>query len=88
VQIARLPNGERRVTYISEVLGIDQDGGQIITEDVFVLRPAGVGVAAEDAPETAAGTALAELTLRHTGYIPEFAEELIDKGYLDLEVMK
>jgi len=88
VQIARLPNGDRRVTHISEVLGIDQDSGQIITEDVFVLRPAGVAVAAEDAPEAAAGTALAELTLRHTGYIPEFAEELIDKGYLDLEVMR
>ena len=29
-----------------------------------------------------------ETRLRHTGYVPEFAQELIEKGYLDLEVFK
>ncbi len=71
VQIARLPNGDRRVTYISEIVGIDLETHQIITEDIFVLRP----TKGRD-----------ESSLQHTGYVPEFAEELIEKGFLDLEV--
>ncbi len=71
VQITRLPNGDRRVTHISEIVGIDLDTSQVITEDIFILRKtAGQG----------------ESSLQHTGYVPEFAEELIEKGFLDLEV--
>ena len=46
---------------------------RVITEDVFVLR----------AP---AGHAGADSKLRHTGYIPVFTEELIEEGFLDVEV--
>ncbi len=40
VQIARFPNGRRRVTNISEVVGIDPETSQIRLEDVFLLREA------------------------------------------------
>ncbi len=73
VQIARMPNGKRRVTHVSEIVGIDPDTERIITEDIFVLPLARVH-RGEDA------------ALLHTGYIPMFADELIEKGYLGIEV--
>ncbi len=73
VQIARLTDGRRRVTHISEIVGIDPDTGRIVIEDVFVLRPK-------------AGQSLADAQLRHTGYIPQFTEQLIDKEYMSIEV--
>ncbi len=76
VQIARLPDGSRRVTHISEIVGIDLDTNQIITEDIFILRP------------VKSGDIDGEKVLQHTGYVPEFAEELIGKGFLDLEVFR
>ena len=82
VQIARLPNGARRVTHISEVMGIDLDTGGIITEDIFSLRPPTSGAADERATEAH------RLELQHTGYIPEFIQELVEKGFLDLEVFQ
>jgi len=70
VQIARMSDGRRRVTHVSEVVGIDPETQRIITEDIFHLR---------DGREKIG-------TLRHTGYIPQFAEELITKGMLDVGV--
>jgi len=72
VQIARFPDGGRRVTHISEVMGIDQETGQIITEDIFLMRPGGD-------PD-------GKFRLRHTGYIPRFVEEMITKNYINIEV--
>jgi len=73
VQIARFSDGSRRVTHISEVTGIDPETQRIITEDIFVSR------ALHGEKDTGA-------RLRHTGYIPEFADELIRKGFLGIEV--
>jgi len=73
VQIARFPDGGRRVTHVSEVVGIDPETTRIITEDVFLMYPTIRSVGPE-------------AHLRHTGYIPEFAEELIEKGFLGVEV--
>jgi len=73
VQIVRLPDGRRRVTHVSELCGIDSDTQRVITEDIFVLRD----------PAGHAGT---DSKLRHTGYIPVFTEELIEGGFLDVEV--
>ena len=78
VQIARLPNGLRRVTHVSEVVGIDQETGGIITEDIYALR----------GDSSRRELTADQLQLRHTGYLPEFAAELIDKGYLGLEVFR
>ncbi|MCE5276730.1 MAG: ATPase, T2SS/T4P/T4SS family [Planctomycetaceae bacterium] len=71
VQIQRLQDGRRCITHVSEITGIDPDSGQIIVEDIFVMRD---GLAGEPS------------RLRHTGYIPAFAEELLAKGILGIEV--
>jgi len=72
-QIARMPDGSRRITHVSEIVGIDPETTQIITEDIFVLRgPRGV--------LDPAGR------LRHTGYIPKFVEGLLEKDFLDVKV--
>ena len=72
VQMVRLVNGQRRITHITEICGIDPDTGSIITENIFTCR------------QIAEGSQEGEL--RHTGYIPTFAESLIDKGFLSVEV--
>ena len=76
VQIARFPDGSRRISHVSEVVGIDLDTSGIITEDIFVFRDGGGGA------DEVTGQ------LRHTGYIPEFTDELIQKGWLAIEVFK
>jgi pilus assembly protein CpaF len=73
VQITRLPNGRRRITHITEICGIDPDTERIITEDIFLL-PSRRAREGED------------IQLRHTGYIPTFADELMDHGFLGIEV--
>jgi pilus assembly protein CpaF len=70
VQIVREPDGERRVTHVSEITGIDPETSRPIVEDIFVLT---------DHRGRAA-------RLRHTGYIPSFTEELIGKDFLSVEV--
>jgi pilus assembly protein CpaF len=67
VQVARFPNGQRRVTHISEVTDLDPDTGQAQLEDIFTLRD----------PE--------QPRLRHTGYLPSFAEDLIEQKQLSVE---
>ncbi|MBS3820897.1 MAG: FHA domain-containing protein [Planctomycetes bacterium] len=71
VQITRLPGGERRVTHVSEVIGLDPDTDRILTEDVYVLRH-------REAGSDEIGH------MRHTGYIPAFADQLIDDGMLEI----
>ncbi len=73
VQIARFAGGQRRVTHVSEITGIDPDTGRAMTEDIFAMR---------SADERGRG----EGNIRHTGYIPTFADELVGKGLLDVEV--
>ena len=67
VQQSRLSDGSRRVTHISEVLGMEVD---IITlADIFVFKQSGV---AKD------GTVKGEL--KPTGLVPRFYQELKDRG--------
>ena len=73
VQIARLSSGRRCITHISEVIGIDPDTGKVLTEDIYRLKQT-------------RGEFDAEGHLQHTGFIPEFAEELIRKGFMGVEV--
>ncbi|KKL57885.1 hypothetical protein LCGC14_2230940, partial [marine sediment metagenome] len=83
VQIARLPDGRRRITHISEVMGIDLETDGIITEDIFNYHAGGAWTdVAATAREVDEGVR-AEAVLQHTGYIPEFIEELIIQGFLD-----
>lgn len=70
VQLRRFADGVRRVTAVSEVVGIDDLDGTVIVEDIFVFRGAdGVG----------GGFA-------HTGYIPQFMDDLLTRGDVDLDV--
>ena len=72
VHLTRFADGRREVTAISEVAGLDKDEGTIIVEDIFT-RPA-VGEK---------GRARGELI--HTGYIPIFSKELLQKGLLTVD---
>jgi len=73
VQIARLVDGRRRVTHVSEICGIDPETDEVVTEDIFIL-PSLVG-------KSGGGD-----SLMHTGYIPRFSEQLIKNKFLDVKV--
>lgn len=70
VQMERFAHGERKVTQVSEVIGLDDQSGEIILDDIFHYR-----AIADSGRER----------LVHTGYIPTFAEVLIEKDILSLE---
>ena len=38
VQVARLPDGSRKITHVTEVCGFDPASGEYITHDIFLLR--------------------------------------------------
>ena len=67
VQQTRFSCGTRRVTYITEVVGMKGDGIQL--QDVFVFRQNGF-----DADGRIRGEAVP------TGHIPQFYEDLIERG--------
>jgi len=68
VQATRFSDGRRRITHVSEVIEIDRETHEIITQDIFTLK---------DGKQS---------RLRHTGYIPTFAEGFIHRGCFDVEV--
>jgi pilus assembly protein CpaF len=72
VQLERFPGGSRRVSSISEVVGIDKERGNIVVEEVFVYRLPGDGQYQNGSH-------------RFTGYIPTFVEELLEKGVMTLD---
>ena len=72
VQLNRFPDGTRCVTHISEVIGIDEDTGDVLVEDIFVYQLPGDG-------QFGGGEHI------HTGYIPSFIEEMLVKGVVTLE---
>ena len=69
VQLNRLSDGSRKITQISEVIGIDEQTGQVITEDIFKLK---------QVPN-------ANSQIYHTGYIPTFVQDLLDKNIMSLD---
>lgn len=70
VQQERLIDGKRKITYITEVTGID-DSGQIELEDIFFFQRKGL---------TAEGGVIGEVL--STGYIPSFTQEFIERGII------
>ncbi len=70
VQQERFSDGSRRITAVTEVVGLDEDG-RLILEDVFKYQQRGI---AED------GTVRGEMVL--TGYIPSFVPDLINSGII------
>jgi pilus assembly protein CpaF len=70
VQASRLSDGSRRVTSITEVIGLDDDG-QISLRPIFEFVRTGTS------PE---GKAIGEY--RATGYLPAFLDEFIVRGFI------
>ena len=72
VQIQKQSDRQRRVTYVSEVVGYDPEAGVVQIEDIFRrVEPAeNQGVPGD---------------LAFTGYLPTFIEELLDRGATRLE---
>jgi pilus assembly protein CpaF len=68
VQQARFSDGSRRITDVSEVIGI-QDDGSIRTEPIFEFVRA---------PNGADGSVRGEY--RATGYMPSYVEEFVTLG--------
>ena len=69
VQQTRFSCGTRKVTAISEVLGLDQDDGTVILQDIFQFRQDGY-----DEKMRVRGIHQA------TGYIPKFFRKLQERG--------
>ena len=70
VQQDRFSDGTRRITAVTEVVGMDEDG-RLILEDVFKYNQRGV----KD------GKVLGEIIL--TGYIPSFIPDLVNRGIIE-----
>lgn len=68
VQQTRFTCGSRKITYISEVVGME--GDQIVLQDIFYFKQEGI-----DASGKTRGVFMA------TGWIPEFFEDLQKRGY-------
>jgi pilus assembly protein CpaF len=65
VQVARLPDGARRLTHVTEVVGFDLDSGKYELRDLFVLHRHASGHGG---------------TLRPTGLLPTFEARLSEHG--------
>ena len=70
VQLNRFSDGARRVTHISEVIGRDDETGEIIVEDIFryVLMPG-----------------KNQGRFLYTGFIPSFLPTMLEKDLIELE---
>jgi pilus assembly protein CpaF len=68
IHTARLSDGSRKVTTITEILGM-KDETHVETKDIFAFKQTGID---------AQGNVLGEF--RATGYIPSFLEEIKIKG--------
>jgi pilus assembly protein CpaF len=66
VQVARLVDGSRCVTHVTEVVGMESD--VVSLQDIFVARPAGEGLGSLLRP------------LEPTGLQPHFLEKLAANG--------
>ena len=73
VQQARFSDGSRRITHITEVVGIDEDGF-VQLEDIYKYKQTGM-----DENNKVMGYHMA------TGYLPTFVNDFIVKGYATIE---
>ena len=69
VQLRRMRGGARRVSSISEIVGIDEETNEVVVRDIFALE--------NDYDPNA--------RLSPTGRLPSFIEFLLENNYLELE---
>jgi len=72
VQQIRFPDGARKITHVSEVVGYDSEEDEMVIEDIFTFRRLG-----HDERGRTTGEWLA------TGYVPSFMPELIEMGVVE-----
>lgn len=68
VQQERLSDGSRRITFVTEVIGMEDDGS-IIIEDIFIFKRKGL---------TSTGKVIGETVA--TGYLPSFIQSFRERG--------
>jgi pilus assembly protein CpaF len=71
VQKSRLPDGTRKITAISEVLGLDENG-EVDLRPIFQFYRSGTGPKGEVTGE-----------FRATGYLPSFLDQFIVSGLVE-----
>ena len=71
VQVARLSDGTRKITNITEVTGLDEDEGTVKLSPIFEFARTGTG------PN---GKVVG--TFRATGYLPSFLDDFIVRGFI------
>jgi len=72
IQVTRFGDGARKITHVTEVVGLDPDSGDIVLEDIFKF-----GYTQSDA----------QGSTQHTGYVPTFFPELIQKIGISIDLL-
>ena len=75
IQIARFPGGTRRVSSICEVVGLDEETGNVIVEEVYRIR------------RHKKQGRLTETKLAFTGYVPTFIDDLLRTGTATIDTL-
>jgi len=75
IQVSRFPNGARRVASICEVVGLDEEDGNVIIEEIYQIR------------RHKKKGRLPETKLAFTGYVPTFVDELLRTGVATIETL-
>jgi pilus assembly protein CpaF len=75
IQVSRFSNGLRRVSAICEVVGLDEESGNVVVEDIYQIR------------RHKKKGRLTETKLGFTGYVPTFTDELLRTGTATIETL-
>ena len=75
IHVARFPNGRRRVSAICEVVGLDEETGAVIVEEVYRIR------------RHKKQGRLTETKLAFTGYVPTFIDEILGTGIATIDAL-
>jgi pilus assembly protein CpaF len=71
VQVARLSDGTRKVTNITEVTGLEEEDGTVKLSPIFEFARSGTGAGGR-----------VEGRFRATGYLPSFLDDFIVRGFI------
>jgi pilus assembly protein CpaF len=71
VQVARLSDGSRKVTNITEITGLDEEEHTVKLNPIFEFVRTGTGLKGK-----------VEGRFRATGYLPSFLDEFIVRGFI------
>ncbi len=75
IQVTRFPSGRRRVSSICEVVGLDEDTGSVIVEEIYVIR------------RHKKKGRFTETKLAFTGYVPTFVDDLLRTGIATIDTL-